>query len=145
MNISLITHCIIFNNKNQVLILKRSKNNDVLPNYWDIPGGTLEDEEDPIAGAKRETKEEAGIIINNLDLFFNTSNIDKKKQRQFIRLVYIAKYRGGKIKVNPGEHEDYRWIKLNDLKKYNAVNYLYECFKILRSKKTRLLNLIDNH
>lgn len=36
------------------MILQRSKKNDVLPEYWDVPGGTLEDGEDPEVGAIRE-------------------------------------------------------------------------------------------
>lgn len=35
----LIVHTVISNDKGEVLILQRSKQNDVLPEYWDIPGG----------------------------------------------------------------------------------------------------------
>ena len=75
----LIIHTIIFNQKKQILLLKRSKDESVFPGYWDIPGGTLKDGEDPADGAIREAREEAGIDINNLSLFFYTSNIDKEK------------------------------------------------------------------
>ena len=145
MDKSLITHCIIYNSKNQILILKRDEANDVLPNYWDIPGGTLEIKEDPTEGAIRETKEEAGINIDNLNLFFYTSNVEESKNKQFIRLIFIAKYNGGEIKVNPGEHNDYKWIDLNDLKDYKAVDYLYECFKILKDKRHNLIDFINLH
>lgn len=51
MDRGLIIHTVIYNNDRKVLIIKRSKTNDVLPEYWDVPGGTLEDGEDPVAGA----------------------------------------------------------------------------------------------
>jgi len=145
MNKGLITHCIIFNNKNQILILKRDEANDVLPNYWDIPGGTLEDKENPIDGTIRETKEEAGIDINNLSLFFHTSNIDENKNKQFIRLIFITKYNGGEIKVNHGEHNDYKWIGLDDLKNFKTVDYLYDCFKMLKNKNHELISFTNSH
>mgnify|MGYP001578741647 FL=1 len=53
MNKGLIVHTVIFNDKNEVLITRRASVNDVLPEYWDIPGGTLEDGEDPQIGAVR--------------------------------------------------------------------------------------------
>ncbi len=63
MDKKLIIHTLIFNDQKQVLITKRSEVNDVLPGYWDIPGGSLEDGEDPITGAIRETKEESGLDV----------------------------------------------------------------------------------
>ncbi|MEI8327911.1 MAG: NUDIX domain-containing protein [Candidatus Taylorbacteria bacterium] len=39
----LIVHTLVVNGKGEVLILQRAKQEDVLPEYWDIPGGTLED------------------------------------------------------------------------------------------------------
>lgn len=139
MNKGLIIHTIIFNKKNQILILKRANSNNVLPDYWDIPGGTLKDGEDPAKGAIRETKEEAGIRIKDPDLFFYTSNIDKDKNKQFIRLIFIAKYESGKIKINNKEHSDHKWINFEELKQHKAVDYLYDCFKLLQNKKHKLI------
>jgi 8-oxo-dGTP diphosphatase len=135
MDKGLIVHTIIFNKKNQILILKRATSNNVLPDYWDIPGGTLKNGEDPARGAIRETKEEAGIKIKNPDLFFYTSNVDKNKNKQFIRLIFIAKYESGKIKVNHKEHSDYKWINLEELSQHKAVDYLYDCFELLQKNK----------
>ena len=56
---------LIINDKGEILILQRSETDKVLPGYWDIPGGTLNDGEDPIAGVIRETKEETGFDILN--------------------------------------------------------------------------------
>lgn len=139
MDKKLIIHTIIFNNKRQVLVTRRSKNNDVLPEYWDIPGGSLEDGEDPATGAIRETKEESGLDITNLSLFFYHSNIDTIKNKQFITLVFLAEYSGGDIKLNPEEHDDYAWIDISDSEKYKKVNYLQNCFDILNLKSHNIL------
>ncbi|MEA3272598.1 MAG: NUDIX hydrolase [Patescibacteria group bacterium] len=139
MDKGLIVHTLIFNDKKQVLITKRAKINDVLPEYWDIPGGTLEEGEDPMVGAMRETKEESGIDIENPNLFFQFSNIDTGKNKQFITLVFLAEYSSGDIKLSPEEHEDYAWIDMVDSDKYKKVSYLQDCFDLLNSKSHNVL------
>lgn len=135
----LIIHTLIFNRKKEILILKRSASTDVLPNYWDLPGGTLMDSEDPIKGALREIKEETGIKVGGLNLFNFRNDIDKRKNKQFITLVFISKYKSGKIRINPREHEDYRWTSLMNIGKYRLVDYLENCVFLLKNKKHQLL------
>jgi 8-oxo-dGTP diphosphatase len=127
MNKGLIVHAVIYNDDRKMLIIKRAKVNDVLPECWDIPGGTLEDGEDPATGAIREAKEETGLEITDLRLFFEHSNIDAAKNKQFVTLVFAAKYPGGEVKLNPEEHEEYKWIAPEEIEKYKAVAYLPSC------------------
>lgn len=138
MDKGLITHSIIFNEKNQILILKRSSTDDVLPDYWDIPGGTLKDGEDPTTGTIREVKEEAGIDIENPSLFFYTSTVDQAKNKQFVILIFIAQYQSGEIVLNHNDHDDYQWINLDDPIDLNLVDYLYPCFDLLKNKRHKL-------
>lgn len=86
----LIIHTVIANDKGEILILQRTKNNKAFPDYWDMPGGTLKDGEDPAQGAIRETKEETGLDISDPKLFFQKSNMDVAKNKQFIVLVFHA-------------------------------------------------------
>jgi len=128
----LIVHTIIDNGNGEVLILQRSKNNDVLPEYWDIPGGTLEDGEDPAEGAMRETKEESGIITSGLKLFFQKSNVDVLKNKQFITLVFCAKTTVKNVVINPEEHDAFAWIDPSEVGKYKTVDYLPDCLQVYR-------------
>jgi 8-oxo-dGTP diphosphatase len=127
MDKGLIIHTVIYTNEHKVLIIKRSKTNDVLPEFWDIPGGTLEDGEDPVAGTIRETKEETNLDVKNLRLFFEHSNVDVAKNKQFVTLVFVAKNPGGEVKLNPEEHEEYAWIDPTEIGKYKTVDYLPGC------------------
>lgn len=127
MDKGLIVHTVIYNDDQKVLIVKRSKANDVLSEFWDIPGGTLEDGEDPAAGATREAREETGLDIADLRLFFEHSNVDSTKNKQFVTLVFAARYPGGEITLNPGEHEEYVWIDPAEIGKYKTVDYLEKC------------------
>ncbi len=127
MDKGLIVHTVIYNAEHKVLIIKRAKVNNVLPEFWDIPGGTLKDGEDPAAGAMREVKEETGLNITDLRLFSEYSNVDAVKNKQFVTLIFAAKYSGGEVVLNPEEHEEYAWIAPEDIGRYKAVAYLPLC------------------
>ena len=129
MQVGLIVHVLITDQKGRFLILKRSSKNDVLPEYWDIPGGTLEAGEDPSAGAIRETKEETDLNVFDLNLFFQRSNFDAAKSKQFVTLVFFTKYNGGEICLNPDEHDEFAWIKQDEIEKFMTVDYLPSCIR----------------
>ncbi|MEI6528578.1 MAG: NUDIX hydrolase [bacterium] len=123
----LIVHTLVTNDKGEILILQRSKTDDVLPEYWDIPGGTLKDGEDPAIGATRETKEEAGIDIINPKLFFHKSKVDIEKNKQFVTLIFLAQCSDINIVLDPEEHQDYAWIQPSEILNYKTVEYLSDC------------------
>lgn len=132
----LIVHTLILNDKNEVLVLKRSAHESVYPNVWDIPGGTLEDGEDPRVGAQREIREETGLTVNDLNLFAYTSNVDVSKDTQFIRLIFVASSAGGEVKLNPDEHQEYQWISMEQIHTIKTVDYLLRVITQMLSRKS---------
>ena len=120
----LIVHAVIFNDKKEILLLKRSEDEDVFPNLWDIPGGTLEDGEDPEIGMRREIMEETGLNVKEISLVACASNIDTNKNKQFILLEFITQYIGGTLILNPKEHQEYRWVVFSDLKNLECIHYM---------------------
>lgn len=124
MDKGIIVHCAIVCG-GKLLILKRVANT-YLSNHWDIPGGTLKDGEDPAEGAMRETFEETGIRIGKPVLFFCYSNVDEKKDKQYITLAFLWEIKSdpGKITLNPREHSEFAWMSLEDVDSYDGVDYL---------------------
>jgi 8-oxo-dGTP diphosphatase len=132
-------HTIIFNDNAEILLTRRSRENDVLPGFWDVPGGTLENGEAPEDGAAREALEESGLKIGKPHLFFCKSNIDVKKNKQFVTMIFLSKYSGGNIILNPEEHDDFAWIKISEAKDYQLVDYLKDCLGLLSSREHPLI------
>ena len=129
----IIVHSLIMN-RGKILILKRAKEEDPLKNYWDFPGGTLEDGEQPILGARREAREETGLALNDLQLFCCVSNLNALKNKQFITLIFLGEMDVDPedIKLNRHEHNEFRWIGLNEISDYQVVNFVGECVSYLK-------------
>ena len=129
-------HALLFNEKQEALLIRRSLSEDVLPGVWDIPGGTLHDGEDPIEGAIRETSEEVGLNVKNISLFHYTSNVDQKKNKQFVRLIFIGACNNLDVVLNPEDHDKYQWVSISELPQdMKLVDYLPDVFNILKKKQ----------
>ena len=127
----LIVHALIMNAERSVLLIKRSETEDVLPGVWDIPGGTLEDGEDPKEGVLREVKEETNLEVKNLRLFHYTSSVDYGKNEQFVRLIFTGECASSDIRLNPEDHDEYRWVLPDTIPDdMKLVEYLPQTFKI---------------
>ncbi|MFC7621406.1 NUDIX domain-containing protein [Microlunatus sp. GCM10028923] len=50
--------CLIMDRAGRLLVLKPSYKED-----WDLPGGVIEEDESPLAGARREVREELGLDL----------------------------------------------------------------------------------
>jgi len=125
---------LIINEKDEVLLLKRSTD----PHFgkWDIPGGFLENGEDPITGLKREAKEELDTEVEPIELI--SINIDKygyaKGDFYTLNLFYRAKIVTGEIKLD-AENSEYKWfaeedIPWNELAFNNTTIALKALFKV---------------
>ena len=84
------------------------------PDSWSLPGGKQEYNETFFEGAKRETKEETNLDIDDLELF-NASD-DIQPDRHYITLHVIAKKHSGELKVmEPTKQDEWKWFDLNNL------------------------------
>ncbi len=128
----LIAHALVKLNDRYLLIkrtkMKRGKENS-LPEYWDIPGGMVEEGETPSVAAIRETKEEVNLDIVIGPILHEDSNYDEAKETVFTRIVYQAELRDGQgennIILQEDEHSEYRIVEdITDVDK--PVDYLFD-------------------
>ena len=113
----LISHALIKIDDKYLIIrrtkIKRGKPNS-LPEYWDIPGGMVEEGEMPKDAAIRETKEEVNLDITIGPILHEDSNYDKEKGTVFTRIVYQAELLEGQdesdIILQKEEHSEYMLV-----------------------------------
>tara|TARA_Y100000034_G_scaffold103912_1_gene130041 strand:+ start:336 stop:779 length:444 start_codon:yes stop_codon:yes gene_type:complete len=102
-DINIVVKAIIYNDKNEFLILI---NNDF--KKWDLPGGHIQEEEDLIAGLKREIKEETDLDIG----------MPKKLAYKYGDRMHFFKVKMPDQEINLSkEHSDYELITSKEIDK----------------------------
>ena len=142
---------VLLNNNNQVFVGKRIDN----PNdFWQMPQGGIDKDENPLDAAFRELKEETSIksvkLIQEIqnEITYNLPNnllgiIWKGKFKGQTQKWYIMRFLGTdkeiNLKTNHPEFLDWKWINYEDLPKI-AVNFKLNVYKSLREELSKLLN-----
>ena len=105
---------VILNNDNEVLLIKRAIN----PHFgkWDLPGGFLENGEDPIVGLKREAMEELSIEVEPIDVFkiFVDNYGYEKGDFYTLNIFYRSKIVSGEIKLDE-ENSEFGWFSKDEI------------------------------
>ena len=116
----------LLNTDKKFLILKR-----VHPYHgqkikkWDIPGGRIIPGENQLTALKRELQEETSLTITNELRIITIQDILRVPGKHTIRITYLATCQSSpKIRLNPKEHEQYRWVTLKELQHTRYDTYL---------------------
>ena len=131
MTVKLIAHTLI-EKDGKYLLIKRSKIKRGLPNvypsYWDIPGGSVEENELPREAALREAMEEVNQKLRINKIIHEDSQFDASKDTVFTRLVFAGEILEERdFILDPEEHTDFKWISsLKDIESNLVVPYLLE-------------------
>ena len=127
---------------NKVVCIKYKNINK---DYFDIPGGKIEDGETEIQTCIREFKEETGMDIDDLKYLGNIEIVYPNKK--FIMKTYIA----NKINGNPQEFDDNYsyWLPIKELienEKRFAITHLLDddMIKYFGSNNLNILFTCDN-
>jgi len=142
---------IVLNQENKVFVAKRIDNPK---NFWQMPQGGIDKNEDFFTAALRELKEETSIVsvklIKEIDDKFTYILPDhligiiwKGKFKGQIQKWFIMRFIGYEseinIKTKHPEFLDWKWIDLKDLTKI-AVNFKLEVYKQVKSEVLKILN-----
>lgn len=111
---------LIFNDKNQVLMILRNENpskaqSDMrLEGTWTLPAGKVKMRETIFAAAIRKAKEEVNLKISNLELISIADDINP--YAHFVTLGVLARMYSGTIDLgNTEEHVEYGFFDLDKL------------------------------
>ena len=142
---------VVLNRNNKVFVAKRIDNPK---NFWQMPQGGIDNNENYYSAALRELKEETSIVsvklIKEIEGSFTYILPDRligiiwkgkfkgQKQKWFV-MRFIGEESEINIKTKNPEFLDWKWIDLEDLTKI-VVEFKLEVYKKVRSEVKKILN-----
>ena len=141
----------VLNKENKVFVARRIDNPK---NYWQMPQGGVDHDEDYLVAAYRELREETGIknveLIKELDGFTTY-----KLPTNLLGIIWKGKYKGQKqkwfvmrflgnddeinIKTKRPEFLDWKWIELDKITDL-VVKFKLDVYKEIKKKVKDILN-----
>ena len=142
---------VLLNNKNKIFVAKRIDNPK---NFWQMPQGGVNENEDYYQAALRELKEETSIVSVEL-----IKEINKKLTyilpNHLIGIIWKGRFKGQRqkwfvmkfigndseinVKTEKPEFLDWKWINLEDLTKI-AVNFKLNVYKNLKQEISKIID-----
>lgn len=97
----------------KALVVRRAAH-DHLGGVWELPGGGVDEGETFEQSAIREMLEETGLQVEIIATApgFDYQTPRKPKVRQ---INFIAQAAPGEVKLDPEEHDDFRWISREEI------------------------------
>ena len=97
---------------------------------WEFVGGKVEENETKEEALIRECKEELDVTVKPLDIFMEV--IHEYPDIKIKLTLFNAKIEKGEIKLL--EHNDYRWIKAEEIEKFDFCPADYEILERIKEK-----------
>jgi putative (di)nucleoside polyphosphate hydrolase len=142
---------VLLNNENKVFVAKRIDNPK---NFWQMPQGGVDEDENYYEAALRELKEETSIASVELIQEIN-KKLTYMLPNHLIGIIWKGRFKGqtqkwfvmrfigneSEININTKNPEflDWKWIDLEDLTKI-AVNFKLDVYKHLKQEVSKILN-----
>ena len=142
---------ILLNSENKVFVARRIDNPK---DFWQMPQGGVDKNEDFLTAALRELKEETSI--ENVELIKELDGITTYElPDNLLGIIWKGKYRGQKqkwflmrfkgneneinLRTKHPEFLDWQWIELDKITKY-VVNFKLDIYEIIKNKVKKIIN-----
>ena len=104
-----------FNSEGELLVTRRSPEKKPYPNMWETTGGAVVAGEDSLDAARRELREETGIVTGTGELRLLLTH---KSKSAFVD-IYLARkdIPVSEMKMQPGETTEARWVTLQEFER----------------------------
>ncbi len=128
----------IQNDQGQILLGLRQGSHGA--GEWCFPGGHLEMGETIFETAKRETKEETGLEVNDFELISVADEMRylESDGKHYLNIGIKAVYNGGEPKLmEPDKCLEWKWFDINDLpeKMFEGTDWIIKNFNAQRIYK----------
>ena len=118
---TLTARVLVVNERNEILVIRRSQTDTSRRGAWEFPGGHVEPGESLEAAALRETQEEVGISPKELQ--FHHTDTYRYNGEDRLSGTFIGRV-ANTVELNLShEHDDFKWVSasnydINDLEPY---------------------------
>lgn len=103
--------------QDSLLMFKRSETKKKFPGFWSIPGGHIDEGEDPLATAMREVKEETGVTISASDIQLKVvamhHHLDRKEL--YVAFAFATRIHEEPKDLTHSEEGESSWVKKSDV------------------------------
>lgn len=106
------------------LVTRRSAVDDYMPLKWDLPGGTVDPGETLEDALVREVFEETKIKVDIERLLYAYTNLATLPERQTFQTVFLCRYVGGDVQLDPDDHDQFVWATKDDIDGLDAMGFL---------------------
>ncbi len=114
---------VFLRNESDVLLIRGASNKRIWPNLFNGVGGHVETTEDVMSAAKREVREETGLLVDSLDLRA-VVNIDARDRNRGIMMFAFVGWTNNRQTV--ASHEGpLHWISIDKIDEYSLVEDLH--------------------
>ncbi|MBU2589265.1 MAG: NUDIX domain-containing protein [Nanoarchaeota archaeon] len=107
------------------LILKRPSDKNSYPDYWNLPGGKLEENESETDCIKREVMEETSLSFFPFIKIMDMIDFEGKEKKV---IVYLGETNNTNLKLNK-EHTEYSWVNPKEIKNKKIMPYIIKLFQ----------------
>jgi len=120
-----VNRALILNDKKDILLIQRSKNDSYMPGKWEFPGGKLDAGQDISNALEREVLEETSLVVIPTDkiAYWHSEILTSGKYAgmPYVVLIGIAKSVGGNVALS-SEHDGFAWVDKKNVLKYGLTH-----------------------
>lgn len=131
LNMEITQKAVVFRDDGKFLAVRRGKTAPSNALAWDLPGGVLEDDEDPVQGIAREIKEETGLEVSEPIPFDVCGRKHPLGSR--IAIAYRCKAISTEVVIS-WEHDEFKWVTAEEFLKLSTIVKLHQFIRNLDRK-----------
>jgi 8-oxo-dGTP diphosphatase len=122
---ALAVRLLVFNNKGEVLLLRRSGTSKTNPGRWELPGGKMDAGEAFDTALAREVLEETGLVVN---IHHAAGTAEQQVPAwHVIHIVMTGTLESGNVRVSD-EHGEFRWVPIEKMRDMPLADWLEDYY-----------------